>query len=118
MAGQTNPAPRGTRALTSAIMNALEGIPETNRKAAFRHASAAVKDKLIAQAEKAKIAARRAPARPGAKKAAAVAATRRAAAADREAASKRAPRKRRAGLSEPAASAAPDLDTDVAASVR
>lgn len=90
MPGPTNPAPRGTRALISAIMDALADIPETHRKAAFKHASAAVREKLIAQAEKAKLASRRAPALPGAKRAAAVAATRQAAAA--EAAERQAPR--------------------------
>lgn len=70
------PAPRGTRALTSAILAALEVIPEINRKAAFRHATLAVREKLIAQSEKAKAASRRAPALPGAKRRAAVAAIR------------------------------------------
>ncbi|PWC29791.1 hypothetical protein [Teichococcus aestuarii] len=70
------PAPRGTRALTSAILAALEGIPEVHRKAAFRHATVAVREKLIAQSEKAKAAARRAPALPGAKRRAAVASIR------------------------------------------
>ncbi len=82
MAGSANPAPRGTRALTSTIMDALARIPEVHRKAAFKHATAAVKEKLTAQAEKAKRASRKAPALPGAKRAAAVAATRRAAASE------------------------------------
>lgn len=77
MAAPTNPAPRGTRALIGAIMAALADIPEVNRKAAFKHATAAVKEKLTAQAEKAKAAARRAPRLPGAKRRAAEAAIRR-----------------------------------------
>lgn len=72
----TNPAPAGTRILVKAIMDALDAIPVINRKAAFKYATAAVKEKLVAQAEKAKVASRQAP-RAG-KQAAAVRATRRA----------------------------------------
>ncbi len=39
----TNPAPRGTRALTGAILDALARIPEEHRKAALKHATAAVR---------------------------------------------------------------------------
>lgn len=78
MAAVRNRAPRGTRALIATIMDALDAIPETQRKAAFRHAAQTVREKLIAHAENAKVAARAAPARPGAKMAAAVAATRKA----------------------------------------
>lgn len=78
MAVVKNRAPRGTRALVDAILDALDAIPEAQRKAAFKHASATVKEKLIARAEKAKAASRRAPRQPGAKMAAAVAATRKA----------------------------------------
>ena len=74
MAGPTGRAPRGTRALVTTIMEALDDISEVSRKSAFRHASATVRDKLIAQSERAKAAARRASGAPGAKRAAAAAA--------------------------------------------
>jgi len=76
MAASPSTPPRGTRSLVNAIMAALEALPEVNRKAAFRHATMAVREKLIAQSEKAKAASRRAPAVPGAKRRAAVAAIR------------------------------------------
>jgi len=76
MAASPSSPPRGTQSLVNAIMAALEAIPEVNRKAAFRHATVAVREKLIAQSEKAKVASRRAPAVPGAKRRAAVAAIR------------------------------------------
>lgn len=69
------PAPRGTRAVVEAIMAALRAVPQAHRKLAFRHAAATVEERLIAEAEVAKVAARRAPALPGAKRAAAAAAT-------------------------------------------
>jgi hypothetical protein len=141
MAQSATPAPRGTRALVSAILEALDRIPEVNRRAAFKHATAAVKEKLIAQAEKAKAASRKAPAQPGAKRAAAVSATRRAAAAERttqrggaERTTQRgaavrttqrgaapAPKRRRviSGTNPDAdASGTPELDADIAGSVR
>ncbi|MDJ0386633.1 hypothetical protein QMO56_00785 [Roseomonas sp. E05] len=76
MASPPSTPPRGTRTLVKAILAALEAVPEVNRKAAFRHASMAVREKLIAQSEKAKAASRQAPAVPGAKRRAAVAAIR------------------------------------------
>ena len=83
MAKSTPTAPRGTRALIGAIMAALEAIPEATRKAAFRHASVTVREKLTVAAAKTKLAAKRAPARGAAKR---VVATRR-------------PRQKRAALS-------------------
>lgn len=65
------PAPRGTRAVVEAIMTALAAVPQARRKLAFRHAAATVEERLIAEAEVAKAAARRAPPLPGAKQAAA-----------------------------------------------
>ena len=76
MPSPPSPPPRGTRTLVNAILAALEAIPEVNRKAAFRHASLAVRERLIAQSEKAKAASRQAPSVPGAKRRAAVAAIR------------------------------------------
>ena len=64
-------APRGTRAVVEAIMTALAAVPQARRKLAFRHAAATVEERLIAEAEVAKAAARRAPPLPGAKRAAA-----------------------------------------------
>ena len=37
MPSPTNPAPRGTRELTGAILEALARIPEEHRKAALKH---------------------------------------------------------------------------------
>ena len=37
MPSPTNPAPRGARALTGAILEALARIPEEHRKAALKH---------------------------------------------------------------------------------
>jgi hypothetical protein len=71
------PAPRGTRAVVETMMTALATLPQARRKLAFLHAAAEVENRLIAEAEVAKAASRRAPARPrGAKMAAAEAATR------------------------------------------
>jgi len=76
MATPSSSPPRGTRSLVNAILAALDAIPAVNRKSAFRHACMAVREKLIAQSEKAKVASRQAPAVPGAKRRAAVAAIR------------------------------------------
>ena len=80
MAMGTNPAPRGTRAVVTAFVEALDTIPETHRKAVFKHAVATVRERLAEQSKKAKLASRRTPALPGAKRKAAAAVIRRTAA--------------------------------------
>jgi hypothetical protein len=75
-------APRGTRAVITALMDALEAIPETNRKAAFKHATAAVKEKLRTRAGGAKVPSSAAPRRQGRNKTATTA-TRHAGAGER-----------------------------------
>jgi hypothetical protein len=74
---ETSP-PRGTRALARRIMAALEPVPPIHRKMVFHHAVAEVQSILIAQSEKAKVAARQAAPNPSAKQAAATAAIRQA----------------------------------------
>jgi len=46
--------PRGTRAFVATIMDALDVIPETDRRTVFKHAAASVKETLTARAEKGK----------------------------------------------------------------
>jgi hypothetical protein len=70
---ETSP-PRGTRALARRILAALEPVPPIHRKMVFHHAVAEVQNVLIAQSEKAKVAARQAAPNPTAKQAAATAA--------------------------------------------
>jgi len=82
MPGRASPAPRGACKLVGTIMGAITEIPEMHRKAAFKHAAAAVREQLIAQAERAKLASWKAPVVPGAKRIAAVGVIREAAAAE------------------------------------
>ena len=56
----------GTRACVATIMDAPDDSPEVACKAALRHATAAVREKLIAQSERGTAAARRVPRKPGA----------------------------------------------------
>jgi hypothetical protein len=51
--------PRGTRALARRILAALEPVPPTHRKLVFHHAVEMVRETLITQAEKAKVAVRK-----------------------------------------------------------
>jgi hypothetical protein len=76
MPSPTTATPRGTRAVVSALMAALDAVPETHRKAALKHAVAIVRERLGEQSRNAKLASRRAPALPGAKRKAAVETTR------------------------------------------
>ena len=53
-------SPRGTRAVTTAFLDALAALPPDHRKVALRHASVAVREKLAKDADKAKAGATRA----------------------------------------------------------
>ena len=69
-------APRGTKNLTQAFFQALDGIPESQQKAVAAAALAGIRDELKAQRVKAKEAASKAKAKTPARTKAAPAAAR------------------------------------------